>query len=80
MTNMRELLHADVDRFGGVGCGERSDGRAKNCNGRRERQPGQADQSRDLKRARELHAARPALSDCEQVLVSIVRQASNQGV
>ena len=31
MTNVRELLDADVDRFGGVGCGERSDGRAKNA-------------------------------------------------
>ena len=67
MANMRaqrELFDADVDRFGGAGCGERSDGRAKNCKGHRERQRGRAESTRDPKGARELlpGAARPALS------------------
>ena len=46
-AEQRELRDADVERFGGVGCGERSDGRGNNCNGRRERQRGHAESSGD---------------------------------
>lgn len=84
MRVQRELFEADVDRFGGAGCGERSDRRAKNCKGHRERQRGRAESTRDPKSARAQERNFPELLDprcrAQQALVSIVRQACIQGV
>jgi hypothetical protein len=75
MRVQRELIDANVDRFGGAGCGEQSDARAKHCTGHRERLRRRPESTRDPKIAADSYG--PNLLDprcrAEQALVSIVR-------